>query len=151
MKNPDWRHLLTEAINYDLYANRLWLPSVVTSELTEATIVYKHILGASKIWVTRLGGTSLPAMPDVDLTDSALAELHGKWIDAVSKFEFDEVIHYRNLAGEPYSRAFGDIARHVLNHATYHRGQIRSLFGVCGLEFPETDFIRFTLDRDENP
>ncbi len=34
-----------------------------------------------------------------------------------------------------------EVLRHVVNHGTYHRGQIAALLKLHGIDFPETDYI----------
>lgn len=65
------------------------------------------------------------------------------WHSVLSQRDLGEVIHYQNLAGVPQSRALVDIALHVINHGTYHRGQLREM-ATDG--FPETDFILFAME-----
>jgi uncharacterized damage-inducible protein DinB len=113
--------------------------------LPEALRVFNHILAASTVWVTRLEGESLTAMPEVPFAEESLVDLHRRWLRAVDQYEFDQVVDYRNTRGEPFSSTFVDIARHAANHGTYHRGQLRSMFGGRGAEFPETDFIGFSF------
>lgn len=146
MNSPDWRHFIRDYIDYDLWANRLWLPAVVSNSLPEEKKTFNHILAASTVWVTRLEGTSLPVMPEVPLTEESLAVLHRRWLEALDSYEFDQVVNYKNTRGEAYCSTFGDIARHAANHGTYHRGQLRQMFGARGADFPETDFIRFSFE-----
>lgn len=50
---------------------------------------------------------------------------------------------YRNLSGKPFTRRLGDLVRHVVNHSTYHRGQLTTLLRQVGAEPPRTDFVTF--------
>lgn len=41
-----------------------------------------------------------------------------------------------------------EVAHHVFNHGTYHRGHLRGLADAAGFEdFPETDLIRFYREK----
>jgi uncharacterized damage-inducible protein DinB len=126
----------------------MWLPYVLDRGLNEEKSVFKHILAASTVWVARLGGTSVTAMPDVAISEGNLLDLHRRWLAALDELEFDQVIAYRNTRGDAYERKVSDIAQHVINHGTYHRGQIRGLFGIRNQEFPDTDFLGFSFERD---
>ncbi len=148
MTRPDWQFFLSESFDYDLFANRAWLSPLALSGGEEERRVFNHILSASKIWLIRLDGISLPSMPQVQADEHSLIDLHDRWVDAVKRFDYGHLVEYHNLLGEEYVRSFGDIARHVLNHGTYHSGQIRGLFGVQGFDFPETDFMGFSFERD---
>jgi uncharacterized damage-inducible protein DinB len=43
------------------------------------------------------------------------------------------------------------VLRHVVNHATYHRGQIASKLKRFGVEQPPTDFIFWTFEQIPQP
>jgi len=148
MSAPDWRDLFVEGWKYDRFANLAWLEPVVQEGTDEEKRVFRHILAASKIWVTRLDGRSMTAMPDVPATAEAIDDLTHEWIAVLPKLQYDTVIDYTNTRGEAHSCRVGDIVRHALNHGTYHRGQLRESFGARGAAFPETDFILFAFMRE---
>ncbi len=39
------------------------------------------------------------------------------------------------------------VLRHVVNHTTYHRGQVASKLKQFGIQQPETDFIDWTIEQ----
>ena len=41
-----------------------------------------------------------------------------------------------------------EVLRHVVNHGTYHRGQVAALLKVHGVDFPETDYISWKSGRN---
>jgi len=43
------------------------------------------------------------------------------------------------------------VLRHVVNHATYHRGQVAAKLKRLGVEQPATDFIFWVLEQQTNP
>ncbi len=48
-----------------------------------------------------------------------------------------------------YNIARGEILRHVINHGTYHRGQIAFLLKLHGADFPDTDYITWLSERSQ--
>ena len=138
---------MTDSLDYDLYANRLWLPAVLSKAEGPERAIFHHLLSASRIWLMRSNGISPTEAPSVELSEDGLLRIHDEWARAVATFEYGHEVHYRSLRGDPGSCSFGDIARHVMNHGTYHRGQLGALFGAAGLDLPETDFISFAFAR----
>ena len=56
----------------------------------------------------------------------------------------DTQINYQDLKGNLYTSTAEEILMHVVNHGTYHRGQIITLLRQCGFtEVGSTDFMRF--------
>jgi uncharacterized damage-inducible protein DinB len=46
----------------------------------------------------------------------------------------------------PNTYALGELIQHVLNHSTYHRGQVTLLLRQLGHEPPSTDYRRFLTE-----
>ena len=44
-----------------------------------------------------------------------------------------------------------EVLRHVVNHGTYHRGQVAALLKLHGVDFPETDYISWKNKRNADP
>ena len=107
-------------------------------------VVLTHIAAVDELWLSRLTGHSPTAMPQLGgnglmdlkrcLTESA-AGLRA----AVTRAP--EVVSYATLNGAPQETPALDIVTHVVNHGTYHRGQIAALLRQSGLTPLPTDFI----------
>ena len=62
--------------------------------------------------------------------------------------ELDRVLRYRTFSGEEMESAFSQMLQHVVNHATYHRGQVTTMLRQLGAPAPKPqDLIRFYRDR----
>jgi uncharacterized damage-inducible protein DinB len=136
----DW-DALAEGFRFDLWANRRWLDCLSGKGWVEPDrLIFEHILAAQKIWVTRVGGESPLQMPKVELTEEAMVALNAQWLDALQEHRHDPVISYRRTTGQELNLPLSQIAMHVTNHGTYHRGELR---GLCRSrddnDFPETD------------
>ncbi|MBS1707577.1 MAG: hypothetical protein JSS65_02520 [Armatimonadetes bacterium] len=139
---------LTALFDYDLWANRLWAAYLAERDWPETeSQIFRHILAASTIWLQRIEGDSPASMPEPSLDDLTQRDLHDRWVRVLQGRDLDEVIAYRRTSGEALQSRLGDIARHVVNHGTYHRGELRGLCKAAGRsDFPETDLIRFVLE-----
>jgi len=139
---------LSAFFDYDLWANRHWAAYLAGRGWPEPeSAIFRHILSASTIWLLRLEGESPAAMPAPGIDDATMVDLHDRWVHVVTNRDLKEVIDYKRMNGEALSSRVGAIARHVANHGTYHRGELRGLCRAAGLDdFPETDYIRFSLE-----
>ena len=104
---------------------------------------------ADLIWTARLKGeksppfltpAELPALPDLlPLWLAHLAERRAY----IAPMQPDQLFSYPNMAGEAQTNRVGDILRHVVNHASYHRGQLVTMLRQLGHPAVNTDLIRF--------
>lgn len=68
------------------------------------------------------------------------------WLDAARGWDEDALakpLAYKNMQGEPFLNSLEDVLAHVVNHSTYHRGQVILLIREAGMVPPTTDYIRF--------
>lgn len=110
-----------------------------------------HVVAAQFLWLHRIQG--LPP-PDVKLWGEyaldqliKLSDEAGKrWLEFVTTTEnFNRELAYTNYVGDPYVNSVETIMIHLVNHSSYHRGQIAMLLRQKGLEPINTDLI--TYDR----
>jgi uncharacterized damage-inducible protein DinB len=128
-------------------------PSQYTLELggsfpsLQATVA--HLAGSAKLWSLRLGGLPyaglMPAaeIPDVSTATARLAEAYAVFEGAAAGWEAAkaETFTYRNLAGVEMTKPRWQIFRHIVNHGTYHRGQIANMLRQLGVKPPTTDLL----------
>lgn len=117
-----------------------------------------HSIGAEQVWHARIararaGSDPAPlALPDLPTTNAtALAAAWraaaAQWqalAESLSAPELNQPLHYLNLKGEAFATRLDEILLHVLNHATYHSGQVVLLYRLLGLDGVSTDYIAFT-------
>lgn len=144
----DFRAHLIEGFEYDLWANLRWieaLPRLQRSQ--EAAEVMRHIIDAQRRWLERCADPE--TVPDAreDLAEAATS-ISEAWREFLRICDPAAFVSYTTMAGDSHFDELGDIARHVINHGSYHRGQLRGLAMAEGLDhFPETDFIRYVRGR----
>ena len=115
-----------------------------------------HTYGAEWNWYLRWIGKSPTAMPDPEAFPT-LANVREAWKAQEAKVrplvrsmgdELDRVIKYETLAGEPMESVFSHMLQHVVNHGTYHRGQVTTMLRQLGAPAPKPqDLIRFYRER----
>jgi uncharacterized damage-inducible protein DinB len=107
----------------------------------EKTIL--HIWDSQLIWSQRMQGESLTEWPSKSFIGDQ-EELISGWIDnCVALKDYVEskgddylqtVIEYKTLEGKAYSNTVEEIIYHVVNHGTFHRGQIITMLRANGLK-----------------
>ena len=111
-----------------------------------------HLYSAEWVWNERLHGVSPGGLPD-DPANATLEGLRPKWLTvekaleayvaAVTPASLAATISYRSVRGDPFTRLVGDVLVHVVNHSTYHRGQVATLVRQLGTNPLPTDYLLF--------
>jgi len=111
-----------------------------------------HTWGAQFIWLKRMQGESLGAFPHIGVKDKTVA-LDGlvKSSEEIQQFvaSKDEAFltstyAYKNLKGDPFEDSYEETLFHVVNHSTYHRGQVITMLRLAGVEqVVGTDLIHY--------
>jgi uncharacterized damage-inducible protein DinB len=109
-----------------------------------------HILSAEWIWLERWQGRSPKALLDA-ATFPTVQSLESRWeivehdqtqfIEALTPQRLGEELAYINQKGQHYSYPLWQQMVHVVNHSSYHRGQVTTLLRQLGTEAVSTDFL----------
>jgi uncharacterized damage-inducible protein DinB len=113
----------------------------------QATVA--HLAGAAKLWSLRLSGQAyggLPPsaeIPDVATALARLGEAYAVFEEIAPEWqkEPEAIFHFRNIAGMEKAVVRWQVFRHIVNHATYHRGQIANMLRQLGVKPPSTDLL----------
>lgn len=105
-----------------------------------------HIINAQTIWNHRIQEAE-----HVDLWKvweaEKLEELENqnfqKTMEILEATDLETIIEYSNSKGESYKNSVKDILFHLVNHSTYHRGQIAKEFRKKGVDPIVSDFIHY--------
>jgi uncharacterized damage-inducible protein DinB len=117
-----------------------------------------HTYGAEWNWYLRWVGNSPTSMPDATQFPD-VATVRAAWKSQEEKIrlfvhalasagELGRVVRYRTLAGEEMQSVFSHMLQHVVNHASYHRGQVTTMLRQLGAPPPKSqDLIRFYREK----
>lgn len=143
---------LITAFDYDVWANKRWLNRIGTMpDPQRATEVFEHILTAQRVWLERCG-VAIELQKSDQATAAILDQIAGGWRYFLERTDLNELITYQNYAGQTFRNTVSEIALHVINHGTYHRGHLRGLADQGkGAEFEDTDLILFFRDGFPKP
>jgi len=119
-----------------------------------------HILGAEWIWLERWHGRSPRALlsagafPTVGALRERWAEVEAgqqAFLAALTEDALRRRIAYINTKGERWEYAQWQMLAHVVNHSTYHRGQVTTMLRQLGAPPVATDFLLFSDLRGGPP
>jgi uncharacterized damage-inducible protein DinB len=116
-----------------------------------------HLYAAEHAWYGRWKGDS----PSALLTGSAfpdLAAVRRAWMDHEPKMRafleslgeegINRVMAFKMLSGQPASSPFWQMLQHLVNHASYHRGQVTTMLRQMGAQPAKSlDMIAFYRSR----
>lgn len=155
------KQLLNEYTQYNVWANEIicsflqqLTPAQVNLQQASSfnsilnTVV--HIADCEFNWLKRINGNSVwESKSTIEVDFTALLEF---WIKQSKQFvvlveredQFTKIIDYKNSNGVPFQMELYKIFMHVMNHSTYHRGQLVTLLRGAGFtELSTTDLVSF--------
>jgi uncharacterized damage-inducible protein DinB len=116
-----------------------------------------HIVWAEWIWLQRWNGSSgqhrfdAAEFPDVYALNTRWVELKTEqrtFVESVTAERLGAVVEYVNLQGRTWRYRLWRQMYHVVNHSTYHRGQLTTMLRQLGTVPIPTDFLVFHDELD---
>jgi uncharacterized damage-inducible protein DinB len=138
---------------YNAWANRRVIGCLERQMVSDEKIlsVFGHLMAANFIWLNRIKDLpksryELWGAYDLIELRKMVEEADESWMNFIHSTEnFDRLMKYRNYVGDYFENNVQQIMIHLVNHGTYHRGQVAMLLRQKGFEPVNTDFI--TYDR----
>lgn len=149
--------------DYNHWANNLTLNAVASLSaeqfITEIASSYRsirdtltHILSSEWVFLMRCLGQSPKKLLDpanfsdlksIRLKSDEVDDGWKKFINDLSEESLSNVIAYTNFRGELWKYPLNQILQHVVNHSTYHRGQITTQLRTLGANPVMTDYLYY--------
>ena len=116
---------------------------------------FVHIAGATDAWAERFSGRDttrlatieeLPGLEDAARALLAAEEKHASLLPTFTPERLAGPFAWKNLKGETKTAPFGVVVRHVVNHQTYHRGQIAAMVRRLGHAPKSTDMVVWGIE-----
>ncbi len=112
-----------------------------------------HMMGAEELWLKRWKGESPTSMYKAS-DFSSLADVGTRWkiveenmmifcTNIADDRDLLRVVAYKDLKGNPYSQPLYQLMQHLVNHSSYHRGQIVTMLRQLGVKPVGTDLVAF--------
>jgi len=62
---------------------------------------------------------------------------------SITEAELLELVNYKNMKGDVFSKQLFSLFMHVFNHQTHHRGQVTTMLSQFGLDYGVTDLVAY--------
>lgn len=148
---------LKELFDYNQRMNQKFIDAFIANptKISEKSIkLMSHILNAHQIWNNRIDAEEplfgvwqmqrLENFTEIDQTN------HDKTFNILEEFNATSRINYTSTKGEPFKNSIQEIIFHVLNHSTYHRGQISAELRNSGIDPLISDYIFYKREMNLN-
>jgi uncharacterized damage-inducible protein DinB len=119
-----------------------------------------HTMASEWVWLARWLGTSPKSMPD-EWKAYNFAEMEQEWaavetaqlafVDALGDRDLDRMVSYVNFRGESWQNALWQLLRHMVNHSTYHRGQVTTMLRQLGRDAVTNDLVLYFRLQQQEP
>lgn len=128
-------------------APTLWEQSLPGS-FSSLNKIVNHLVWAEQVWFERSQGRQMPAKLDLGTEEllSLWPKTSSDWLNMVQNAtdaELDRSIAFKDSKGDAYTFSLFEIVVHLMDHATYHVGQIMNGLRSFGIAPPSTNYIHY--------
>lgn len=116
----------------------------------------RHVVGVERLWCERWNGRSPKALPEYPATHSG-RDYRAEWgkvkaeqaeyLSGLTRDQLLGELTYVNIKGDRCTYRLPEVLMHVVNHGTYHRGQLTHLLRDSAVAAPSTDYLIFVEER----
>jgi uncharacterized damage-inducible protein DinB len=115
-----------------------------------------HICGVEWLWLQRWHGRSHNALPpaaefpNVESLRRRWDEVERNLLDYIASLtpeDIQRIIQHKTTQGVPQAAPLWQMLQHLVNHGTYHRGQVATMLRQLGAKPLSTDLILFYRER----
>lgn len=124
---------------------------VVETEVPEKSLqLINHTINAQQIWNARIEEKpctiNVWEIRPIDRLKEINSQNYSDSLNILSQYDLDKLIKYTNSKGLEFENTVRDILFHIINHSTYHRGQIATDCKLHGMQPLVTDYIFYKRD-----
>ncbi|MBS1764063.1 MAG: DinB family protein [Bacteroidetes bacterium] len=158
------KEMLLSYVSYNVWANERLTNAILQAGDAAADMEQKssfstirktlqHIYTSEKVWQSRLNNDVFHEQPQGGFPEkiSELCRLLKEnnasirdYVSALTEEALQRKITYRNTKGVEYSNSIQEIIMHLVNHESYHRGQLVTMMRGAGhTAFEQMDYIAY--------
>ncbi|HYK90215.1 MAG TPA: DinB family protein [Acidobacteriota bacterium] len=118
-----------------------------------------HLVAAERIWLSRLVGKpetslvteqDLPSLGALKTAWEDIASRTARFVGKLDEQKLQTAFEYTTTSGKKFANTHQQILQHLVNHSSYHRGQIAAMMRQVGAEPVSTDLIAFYRHSAQN-
>jgi uncharacterized damage-inducible protein DinB len=119
-----------------------------------------HIMDVEWLYLERWQGRAPSSFPKAENYPD-LSHIRERWwqiesdtsiyLKNLSQEVLARIIEFRNTKGILYRHSLWEVMQHLVNHSTYHRGQVTTLLRQLGAAPKSSDLIAFYRERSGQP
>ena len=130
----------------DLITNR---PNTISEKSRK---LFNHVLNAHHIWNSRILEKQIEYQTWSIHPDDLLKDINSRNFNEtryiLKNIALEKTVSYKNSKGQSFENKISDILFHIINHSTYHKGQIATDFRQNGIEPLNTDYIFYKREQN---
>jgi uncharacterized damage-inducible protein DinB len=139
--------LFNELFEYTHHFNEMVIDSLLKHDIIPEKVLQliNHTINAQEIWNNRIEESiniiDVWAVRPLNSLKEINTGNYTKTLEIIEKSDLEKKVRYSNTQGKAFENSIRDILFHVINHSTYHRGQIATYCKLDGLTPLVTDYI----------
>ena len=111
-------------------------------------IILNHLVWAEKVWLGRVDRDTVATMKPSNVAGllEMWAEVNGKWSSLIHEMNTEDIsreIEYLTSTGDRFTNSVLEIVIHMVDHSTYHVGQMMNAIRGFGMEPVSTNYIHY--------
>jgi uncharacterized damage-inducible protein DinB len=158
---------IRELFNFNDWANKKYIEAVqnlddekytveIRSSFSSIRETISHLIASEWIWLQRWLGESPTAPPDwhdkpsIRTLVEKMKDIESErenFLEELKDDDLKRVMNYNLLSGKAQQNTLQETLQHVVNHSTYHRGQLATLLRQIDETPPSTDLILYFRER----
>ncbi|RZJ74998.1 MAG: damage-inducible protein DinB [Flavobacterium sp.] len=141
-----------ELLEYNFSFNEKVISSLSQIQVPEKSILLiNHTINAHEIWNARINGVTCAAdvweIRPLQLLLKLNHDNYQESLKIIENTDLTKTIRYSNTKGQTFENSVRDMLFHIINHSTYHRGQIATDVKNVGLLPLATDYIFYKREE----
>ncbi len=117
----------------------------------------RHIAWGEWLWLDRWRERQATGNNPIECADlttlrvrwRAIEEEQTQFLSSIAPADLERLISYENPVGTRWAYSLRQMLQHVVNHSTYHRGQVAGMLRQVGATPPATDLLVYVDELAE--